>query len=69
LVSALCLTGRVAPCATVGIGPILPTLALQQVGSYLKYTDRDANIVATAARDAYQTVGIIQATPQNGGPY
>jgi hypothetical protein len=24
---------------------------LQQVGSYFRYTDRDANVVATAARD------------------
>jgi len=31
--------------------PTLPTLALQQVGSYLRYTGRDANIVAEAALD------------------
>jgi len=31
-----------------GIGPILPTWALQQVGGYPGYTGRDANIVAEA---------------------
>jgi hypothetical protein len=33
------------------IGPGLPTCALQQVGSYLGYTGRAANIVAEAAPD------------------
>jgi hypothetical protein len=32
-------------------GPTLPTWALQQVGSYLGSSGRDANVVATAARD------------------
>jgi hypothetical protein len=32
-------------------GPTLPTWALQQVGSYLGYTGRDANVVAKAAHD------------------
>jgi hypothetical protein len=34
-----------------GVGPTLPTWALQQVGSYLRHTGRDANIVAVAALD------------------
>ena len=29
--------------------PTLPTLAVCQVGSYLRYTSRDANVVAKAA--------------------
>jgi len=33
----------------VGIGPTRPTLAMQQVGSYLGYTGRDPNEVAKAA--------------------
>ena len=37
-------------CAiTAAYGPGLPTLALRQVGSYLGYTDRDANLLAEAA--------------------
>jgi hypothetical protein len=32
-------------------GPPLPTWAVRQVGSYLRYTGRDANIVAEAALD------------------
>ena len=32
-----------------GIGPTLPTRVLRQVGSYLGYTGRPANVVATAA--------------------
>jgi hypothetical protein len=32
-----------------GIGPTPPTWALQQAGSYLGYTGRDANILAEAA--------------------
>jgi hypothetical protein len=32
------------------IGPTQPTWAVQQVGSYLRYTGRDANTVAKAAR-------------------
>jgi hypothetical protein len=34
-----------------GIGPMLATRALQQVGIYLGYTGRDANVVAKAALD------------------
>jgi len=34
-----------------GSGPTLPTWALQQVGSYLGYTGRDANVVAKATLD------------------
>src|SRR5258707_5324330 len=34
---------------TAAFGPTLPTWALQQVGSYLRHTGRDANIVAVAA--------------------
>jgi hypothetical protein len=33
-----------------GNGPTLPSLAMQQVGSYLGYTGRDANVVVKAAR-------------------
>jgi hypothetical protein len=36
-------------------GPILPTLALQQVGSFLGYTGCDANVVATPAHDPQET--------------
>jgi hypothetical protein len=32
-------------------GPRLPTWAMQQVGSYLGYTGRDANVSAEAALD------------------
>jgi len=38
-----------------GPGPTLPTWALQQVGGYLRYTGRAANIVAEAARDPERT--------------
>jgi hypothetical protein len=31
------------------VGPILPTWALQQVGSYLGHTGRDANVVANGS--------------------
>jgi hypothetical protein len=31
--------------------PTLPTWAVQQVGSYLRYTGHHANVVATAAYD------------------
>jgi Activator of Hsp90 ATPase homolog 1-like protein len=37
---------HMSPC-----GPSLPTWTVQQVGSYLRYTGRDANVVQTAARD------------------
>jgi hypothetical protein len=36
------------------IGPTLPTWALQQVVGYLRYTGRDANVVAKAALDPKQ---------------
>jgi hypothetical protein len=36
-------------------GPTLPTLALQQVGSYLGYTGRAANVIAKAALDPKET--------------
>ena len=36
-------------------GPTLPTLASRQVGSYLGYTSRHANVVATAAPDLSRT--------------
>ena len=38
-----------------GFGPTLPSLAMQQVGSYLGYTGRDANVVVKAARDPIQS--------------
>jgi len=34
---------------------MLPTRALQQVGSYLGYTGREADVVATAAYDPSRT--------------
>jgi hypothetical protein len=40
--------------ASVGSCPILPTWAVQLVGSYLEYTGRRANVVATAAPDPLQ---------------
>src|SRR5215470_10527154 len=33
------------------VGPTLPGWAIKQVGSYLGYTGRDADVVVTAARD------------------
>jgi hypothetical protein len=39
-------------------GPRLPTLALQQHGSYQGNTGRDANAVATAAHDPLQTLEV-----------
>jgi hypothetical protein len=36
---------------TAGFGPTRPTWALRQVGSYLGYTGRDADVVAKAAHD------------------
>jgi len=32
-------------------GPTLPAWAVEQLGGYLGYTGRDANVVATAACD------------------
>jgi len=43
--------GRLKVARMAGIGPTLPTWALQQVVGYLRYTGRDANVVAKAARD------------------
>jgi hypothetical protein len=37
------------------IGPRLPTCAAQQAGSYLAYTDRDAEAAATGAPDPNET--------------
>jgi hypothetical protein len=31
--------------------PTLPTWSVQRVGSYLRYSGRDANVTSTAARD------------------
>jgi hypothetical protein len=36
-------------------GPTLPTGALQQGVGCLRYTGRDANVVAKAARDPFRT--------------
>jgi hypothetical protein len=36
-------------------GPTLPTWAMQQVGGYLGYTGRTANVVAKAAREPERT--------------
>src|SRR5260370_39812826 len=41
---------HVSQRAMAPAGPPLPTWAVQQVGSYLRYTGRDANTVAKAAR-------------------
>src|SRR5258708_17724127 len=41
--------------ATAAFGPTLPTWALQQVGSYLGYTGRAANVFATGALDPKAT--------------
>jgi hypothetical protein len=35
--------------AAMSLGPTLPTLALQQVGSYLRHNGHEANVVARAA--------------------
>src|SRR5258707_8767917 len=53
------LTGTSYSCSVLesGFGPTLPTWALQQVVGYLRYTGRDANAVAKAARDPKQTFG------------
>ena len=40
-------------------GPTLPTLAIHQVGSYLGYTGRDADLLQRAVRDAKARSGII----------
>ncbi len=43
------------PPPMAAIGPTLPTWAPRQVGSYLGYTGRNANIVAEAALDPQLT--------------
>src|SRR5260370_24512211 len=43
------------PPPMAAIGPTLPTWAPRQVGSYLGYTGRNANIVAEAALDPHLT--------------
>src|SRR6266446_10368945 len=49
-------------------GPTLSTLALQQVGSYLGYTGRNANGAAKAARDPERTFEAAQSrAPPWGG--
>src|SRR6266446_1074362 len=40
-------------------GPTLPTLAIHQVGSYLGYTGRDADLLQRAVRDSKARSGII----------
>jgi hypothetical protein len=47
---------RMEGSAMTGFGPTLPTWALQQVVGYLRYTGRDANLTAKAARDPQATV-------------
>src|SRR5262245_49526714 len=42
-------------CKEAAAGPTQPTWALQQVGSYLRYTGRDAQEVARAALDPERT--------------
>jgi len=44
------------PQANSGIGPTLPTLASQQVGGYLKYGGRGAEVIAKAAPDPLRTL-------------
>jgi len=41
-----------------GIGPTLPTWALQQVVGYRGYSGRDANVVAEAALDPSRTASV-----------
>jgi hypothetical protein len=47
----MCPKGKISAC-----GPILPTCAVQQVGSYLGYSGHDAKVVATAAHDPKRTL-------------
>ena len=42
-------TGNFEPARMTALGPKLPTLALQQVGSYLGHTGHAANVIARAA--------------------
>jgi hypothetical protein len=39
------------------LGPTMPTLAVQQVGRYLGYTGRDANVLGEAVPDPKATCG------------
>ena len=48
---ACCRTSSPKNAAMSLAGPTLPTSTVPQVGSYLRYTGRDANVVQTAARD------------------
>ena len=48
---ACCRTSSPKNAAMSLAGPTLPTWTVPQVGSYLRYTGRDANIVAEAALD------------------
>ncbi len=51
LLQAICQpkTGASIASAESGYGPIRPTWAPRQVGSFLRYTGREANILAEAA--------------------
>src|SRR5260370_684233 len=54
------------------LGPTLPTFALQQIVGYLRYTGRDANVVAKAALDPDRTRGSIRLRAcdlHNLGPF
>jgi hypothetical protein len=42
-------------------GPVLPTWALPQIGSYLGHSGRCANTVGKAARDPKATFGLIDS--------
>jgi hypothetical protein len=44
--------------AESALGPGLPTLAVQQVGSYRGYTGRDGNAAAKAAHDPSETLAV-----------
>jgi hypothetical protein len=57
---------RMEGSAMTGFGPTLPTWALQQVVSYLRYTGRDANLTAKAARDPNRSYTWPQTRPQFG---
>ena len=52
---ACCRTSSPKNAAMSLAGPTLPTSTVPQVGSYLRYTGRDANVVQTAARDPFET--------------
>jgi len=59
---------QVRICEGLGVklpGPTLPSSAVQQVGSYLTYTGRDANVVVKAARDRCCRKKIFGGSPSN----